>query len=216
MKLRVLLRPEVVFWMWHQAEDRTCRICDARDIAGRAVRVVWITRLRPGVVRVPQCDTAACFYAHEGIGVARHEAALTVRDRAVNWFREALGEDARAERVGGQSHPAAFEMRVFVAGECSERLFGEHAVVGWQQAGFHESLEAIADAQNGLARCMERTQIVAETMGERDRPEFSGAKEPGGVLRITPFTSRRMRSQRSPKARAAIRITVGDGPMPNP
>ncbi len=85
-------------------------------------------------------------------------------------FLQPTREHARAVGVRLKVNPAALEARVLVEGQ-------GHPALGLrpgQKARLDERLEAVADAQDGLAVVHEPLQIIQESVAEIDGPQHTG------------------------------------------
>ena len=111
--------------MGHHAEDIAAFIQDPGDVAGRAIRVVYIAK----------CDAAIAFEPVEGCVVGK-VVAVMMGDREVDEL--ALFEPAGEHGLGvvnAQAHCSAYEVETGVA--------QQHA---GQEPGFTQDLETVADA----------------------------------------------------------------------
>ncbi len=99
-----------------------------------------------------------------------------MRDGAVDGFGESLREDAGAVGICLECDPATFKVTGGVVGECDLAVRDWRLEITWEQAGFDEDLEAVADAENRIASLGEGVHLVVEMVLQVERPADASAE----------------------------------------
>jgi len=159
------------FRVWHEAKHSSGFVTQAGEIAPASVGVIRITvHIRRALRRRDVGDRILTGIGDglQTVSAGEEHASFTMGNRQL--VHAARVEEDTAIGPGTQSHPPVLEARWLVLGNGTAAR-SVAVIPEWQDAGLHEHLEAVADAEHDLAapdECVERIAQVAAHLRRKD------------------------------------------------
>ena len=148
-------------------EDVPVAVAERGDPIRRPARIPWIRSSLPLIVNEPEDDLIVLreFLQHLRLAVfGEEQLSFRVSGNEGHDFRalQRLREGARAAIVEPEETRTALVVPGVVRGEDRLGRLGHRAAKGGKEARLHEDLEAVAHAEDGLARLDEFRQVARE------------------------------------------------------